>query len=89
MLAYSASTIYLVSSRWLIVSELRLRFFILRRPLLNVNFEFHKILFIRYSSMIFLFNEFYYLTLIEKKKEIWLLTISLETACKDEISSDG
>ena len=69
MLAYSASTIYLVSSRWLIVSELRLRFLILRRPLLNVNFEFHKILFIRFSSMIFLFNEFYYLTLIEKKKE--------------------
>ena len=69
MLAYSVSTIYLVSSRWLIVSELRLRFFILRRPLLNVNFEFHKILFIRFSSMIFLFNEFYYLTLIEKKKE--------------------
>ena len=69
MLAYSASTIYLVSSRWLIVSELRLRFFILRRSLLNVNFEFHKILFIRFSSMIFLFNEFYYLTLIEKKKE--------------------
>ena len=69
MLAYSASTIYLVSSRWLIVSELRLRFFILRRPLLNINFEFHKILFIRFSSMIFLFHEFYYLTLIEKKKE--------------------
>ena len=47
--------------------------------------------------MTFSFNEFNYLTLIEKKKErkkrkrkeIWLLTISLETACKDEISSDG
>ena len=45
--------------------------------------------------MIFLFNELSDFNWKKerkketKKKEIWLLTISLETACKDEISSDG
>ena len=38
--------------------------------------------------MIFSFNDFNWKK-ERKRKEIWLLTISLESACKNEISSDG
>ena len=52
-------------SRWLIVSELKLTFIVVRLLLCNINFQLNLI--IQFSQTIFSFSEFNHLTLSEKK----------------------